>query len=83
LNELSPDGVRSLFPGFVYQVGVLLTAPAVAIEYLLRDQFGYPLALTMFEVCVIVLLMVLFGFGPERLGRNFRESKPSESLTVP
>jgi SHS family lactate transporter-like MFS transporter len=83
LNELSPDGVRSLFPGFVYQVGVLLTAPAVAIEYLLRDHFGYPWALTMFEVCVIVLLMVLFGFGPERLGRNFRESKPSESLTVP
>jgi MFS transporter, SHS family, lactate transporter len=83
LNELSPDGVRSLFPGFVYQVGVLLTAPAVAIEYLLRDHFGYPSALTMFEVCVIVLLMVLFGFGPERLGRNFRESKPPESLTVP
>lgn len=83
LNELSPDGVRSLFPGLVYQVGVLLTAPAVAIEYLLRDHFGYPWALTMFEVCVIVLLMLLFGFGPERLGRNFRESTCSESLTIP
>ena len=24
LNELSPDAVRSLFPGFVYQLGVLI-----------------------------------------------------------
>jgi MFS transporter, SHS family, lactate transporter len=73
LNELSPDPVRSLFPGFVYQLGVLLTAPAVAIEYVLRDHFGYPIALTLFELCVIVLLMFLFGFGPERLGRSFRQ----------
>jgi SHS family lactate transporter-like MFS transporter len=72
LSELSPDSVRSLFPGFVYQLGVLLTAPAVAVEYVLRDHFGYPWALTMFEFCVIVALMFLFGLGPERLGRSFR-----------
>ena len=83
LIELSPDYVRSLLPGFVYQLGVLLTAPAVAIEYVLHDRFGYPWALTMFEVCVIVLLLLLFGFGPERLGRNFREVKPSEQDAVP
>lgn len=72
LSELSPDSVRSLFPGFVYQLGVLLTAPAVAVEYILRDHFGYPWALTMFESCVIIALLFLFGFGPERLGRSFR-----------
>lgn len=72
LSELSPDSVRSSFPGFVYQLGVLLTAPAVAVEYVLRDHFGYPWALTMFEGCVIVALLFLFGFGPERRGRNFR-----------
>jgi SHS family lactate transporter-like MFS transporter len=72
LSELSPDSVRSSFPGFVYQVGVLLTAPAVAVEYLLRDHFGYPWALTTFEGCVIVALLFLFGLGPERRGRSFR-----------
>jgi SHS family lactate transporter-like MFS transporter len=72
LSELSPDSVRSLFPGFVYQLGVLLTAPAVAVEYVMRDHLGYPWALTLFESCVIIALMFLFGLGPERLGRSFR-----------
>jgi MFS transporter, SHS family, lactate transporter len=71
LNELSPDAVRSLFPGFVYQLGVLIASPAVTFEYILRDQFGYPWALTAFELCVIVSLLFIFGFGPERHGRNF------------
>ena len=72
LNELSPDAIRSLFPGFVYQLGVLVSSPAVSIEYLLRNHLGYPLALTIFESCVIVVLLFVFALGPERLGRDFR-----------
>src|SRR5712675_512339 len=73
LNELSPDAVRSLFPGFVYQLGVLVGSPAVSIEYLLRDRFGYPWALASFEASVIITLMFIYGFGPERRGRSFRK----------
>jgi SHS family lactate transporter-like MFS transporter len=72
LNELSPDSVRSLFPGFVYQLGVLIASPAVSIEFLLRDHLGYPLALTIFEAVVIVMLLFIFALGPERRGRSFR-----------
>jgi SHS family lactate transporter-like MFS transporter len=76
LNELSPDAVRSLFPGLVYQLGVLFASPATAVEFLLRDHFGYPWALTMFEVSVIVLMIVIFWFGPEARDRSFlRESE--------
>jgi SHS family lactate transporter-like MFS transporter len=76
LNELSPDAVRSLFPGLVYQLGVLLASPATAIEFILRDHFGYPWALTMFEGTMIVLMIFIFWFGPEARDRNFfRESK--------
>jgi len=71
LNELSPDAVRSLFPGFVYQLGVLVASPAVSFEFFLRDHFGYPWALTLFEVIVIVLLLIIFALGPEQHGRQF------------
>ena len=77
LNELSPNAVRSLFPGFVYQFGVLIASPAVSLEFLLRDHFGYPWALTLFEVTVIVLLLAIFGLGPEQLGRNFSRDESS------
>lgn len=82
LNELSPDAIRSLFPGFVYQLGVLIAAPAVPFEYVMRDRLGYPWALTAFEGCVITLLLFLFAFGPEKRGRNFhlrQESGDGES----
>ena len=75
LNELSPDPVRGLFPGFVYQLGVLVSSPAVAIEYALRNRFGYEWALTSFEGVVILSLIVIFAVGPEKLGKNFVESR--------
>jgi SHS family lactate transporter-like MFS transporter len=71
LNELSPASVRSLFPGVVYQLGVLLGAPAVVVEFTLRRHLGYQWALTTFEIGVMVTLFLIFGFGPERSGRDF------------
>lgn len=78
LNELSPDAVRSLFPGFVYQLGVLVASPAVGFEFMLRDHLGYPWALTAFESVVIVSLIIIFAMGPEKRGRNFmlRSAEP-------
>ncbi len=74
LMELSPDSVRSLFPGLVYQVGVLLSSPAVTLEYALRDRIGYPWALTAFEATVIATLLCVFTFGPEKTGRDFHQA---------
>jgi SHS family lactate transporter-like MFS transporter len=71
LNELSPDAVRTLFPGLVYQFGVLLASPATAVEYLLRDRFGYPWALTIFEGSAICITIVLLWFGAEARDRSF------------
>lgn len=74
LNELSPDAVRSLFPGFVYQLGVLIASPAVSFEFVLQRHLGYPWALTCFEVVVILLLLLIFGLGPEKRGRSFKRT---------
>jgi SHS family lactate transporter-like MFS transporter len=82
LNELSPDAVRSLFPGFVYQLGVLLASPATAIEFVLRDHFGYPWALTMFEGTVIVLMIIILWFGPEARDRSFLREPYEQSVVV-
>ncbi|HST08929.1 MAG TPA: MFS transporter, partial [Terriglobales bacterium] len=78
LNELSPDAARSLFPGFVYQLGVLIASPAVSLEYALRDRIGYPWALTLFEGAVILVLIVIFQLGPERRGRSFHSSAQND-----
>ncbi|MES2393589.1 MAG: MFS transporter [Acidobacteriota bacterium] len=71
LNELSPDSVRSLFPGFVYQLGVLIASPATAVETVMRNPLGYPWTLTIFEGTVIVLMIAIFAFGPEARDRSF------------
>ena len=82
LNELSPDSVRGLFPGLVYQLGVLLASPATAVEFMLRDRFGYPWALTMFEAGTIVLMIVIFWFGPEARDRSFLRNTRIECSKV-
>ncbi len=80
LNELSPATVRSLFPGFVYQLGVLVGSPSVSIEYALRNHLGYRWALTLFEGCVIIALFFIFGLGPERRGQDFFERSSDDVM---
>ncbi len=70
LNELSPASVRSLFPGVVYQLGVLLarrrwwwSSPCAAF----RLSMG---AYALRDVCDFCLFLI-FGFGPERRGHDF------------
>ena len=74
LNELAPPAVRSLFPGVVYQLGMLLGAPSVGVEFALRRTFGYSWALAAFEMASIVALVVLCALGPERKGRDLGAS---------
>ena len=71
LNELSQDVVRILFPGLIYQLGVLFGSPTNTIEYALRNRFGYGWALTIFEGVTILALMIVFALGPERKGKSF------------
>jgi SHS family lactate transporter-like MFS transporter len=71
LNELSPDTVRGLIPGFAYQLGILLAAGTGTFEYSLRDKLGYSWALASFEIANILLLIVAISLGSEKKGRSF------------
>ncbi len=73
INELAPNAVRGLMPGFAYQFGILIAAGTNNIEYALRDQLGYSWALTAFEATNILLLITVVALGSERKGRNFIE----------
>jgi SHS family lactate transporter-like MFS transporter len=81
LNELSPDAVRSLFPGLAYQLGVLFGSATNTIEYALRDWFGYGWALAIFEGLTILALVIVFVLGPERKGRSFMKEPMSAELS--
>lgn len=67
LNEISPGDVRGTFPGFVYQVGNLLSAGVpYGQTYLVENyhwQYGQALALA--AVCAAVTIAVLVNLGPE------------------
>ena len=82
LNELSPDAIRGLFPGFVYQLGVFVASPVLNVQTALQHHLGYPWALTSFELCVIGSLLLIFGFGPEKHGKAFRHSEESMVLQM-
>jgi MFS transporter, SHS family, lactate transporter len=70
LNELAPPAARGLFPGLVYQLGVLCGAPSVIIEYALRDHLGYAMALTVFECTTFALLALLLLYKREHHGHE-------------
>ncbi len=71
LNELAPDSVRGLMPGFAYQMGILIAAPTNTLQTKLRHAVGYPWALAAFEGATILLLAITLLVGKERHGRSF------------
>jgi MFS transporter, SHS family, lactate transporter len=71
LNELSPDAVRGLMPGFAYQLGILFAAGTNTIEYALRDKLGYSWALATFEAINIAVLIAAVAAGKEQKGKVF------------
>jgi SHS family lactate transporter-like MFS transporter len=77
LNELSPDAVRGLMPGFAYQMGILFAACTNTIEYALRDRLGYGWALAGFEIANIALLIAVLALGSEKKGKSFVRSQPA------
>jgi SHS family lactate transporter-like MFS transporter len=81
LNELSPDAVRGLLPGFTYQIGILFASLTPTVEFSLRDHLGYAWALTAFELVVIAALSLMLLLGAERHGRSFLRSSKEASVT--
>jgi SHS family lactate transporter-like MFS transporter len=82
LNELSPNGARATFPGFVYQLGNLLASANATIQAELAAKFGgnYGLALALVAGVVAVVIALLTGLGVEAKGVSFEAPPTSPNL---
>jgi MFS transporter, SHS family, lactate transporter len=77
LTELSPDEIRGFYPGVTYQLGNLLAALNLPIQERLAAAHGYPFALTVTIVPVLVAVVVLTAIGKERRGVEFGSDQTS------
>jgi SHS family lactate transporter-like MFS transporter len=70
LNELSPPEIRATFPGFVYQLGNLFASRNLPIQVAIAEAYGnnYGLAMASVIGIVVVLIVLLVLWGPERRG---------------
>ena len=70
LNELSPAEIRATFPGFVYQLGNLIASRNLPIQVAIAEAHGnnYGLAMASVIGTVVVVIILLVLWGPERRG---------------
>jgi MFS transporter, SHS family, lactate transporter len=79
INELSPDRLRGFFPGFAYQVGVLIAAPSAHIEARLAEKIGYAKAMGGFAAVVLIVCAIVIAAGPEAHRITFGRTAAHES----
>src|ERR1700689_660871 len=77
LNELSPEGIRATFPGFVYQLGNLVASYNATLQATLAENHtsaanpDFSFAFVVVVGTVAALLVVLSLLGPERRDVRF------------
>jgi SHS family lactate transporter-like MFS transporter len=65
INELSPGPLRGFFPGFAYQIGVLIASTAPVLEAVMTRHMTYSQAMGSFALVVFVLGALVIACGPE------------------
>jgi MFS transporter, SHS family, lactate transporter len=80
LTEMSPDAIRGLYPGVTYQLGNLLAAFNLPIQERLAESHGYPFALTVTIVPVLLAVTILTLIGKDATGIRFGTA---ESAFIP
>jgi SHS family lactate transporter-like MFS transporter len=77
LTELSPDEIRGFYPGVTYQLGNCLAAFNLPIQQALAKSHGYPFALAVTIIPVLLAVAVLAALGTERRDVVFGEAESS------
>jgi len=77
INELSPGPVRGFFPGFAYQLGVLIAAAVPYVEATLAENLGYATAMEIAAGSVLAVGAIIIWAGPEARGIHFHKAPAS------
>jgi SHS family lactate transporter-like MFS transporter len=75
LNELSPNRMRGFFPGFAYQMGMLLASGSAYMEARMTHHFSYAQAMSLFVGAVLLLAALMIGIGPEAHQSSFLQEE--------
>ena len=65
INELSPGHLRGFFPGFAYQLGVLVASSITYVESLLGESFTYGQSMGVLAATVMIGVALVTLVGPE------------------
>ncbi len=78
LNELSPSRLRGFFPGFAYQLGVLVASSIAYFEArLAQHHFTYAQSMGLLASVALLLCAVVISAGPEARGVEFGKPGPA------
>ncbi|MFZ1799758.1 MAG: MFS transporter [Chitinophagaceae bacterium] len=75
INELSPGKLRGFFPGFAYQLGVLIASGIVYFEAVLAEHFSYATSMKTLAGTVLLIGVVVILSGPEAKGIHFHKEE--------
>lgn len=68
INELSPGPLRGFFPGFAYQLGVLIASSIAYVEAVLAESVSYATSMAILAGSVLLLGAIVVLAGPEAKG---------------
>ncbi|MDE3211955.1 MAG: MFS transporter, partial [Bacteroidota bacterium] len=71
INELSPGSLRGFFPGFAYQLGVLIASSIAYVEAVLAQSMSYATSMEILAGSVLVMAAIVILAGPEARGIQF------------
>ncbi|MFI5777196.1 MFS transporter [Nocardia sp. NPDC051570] len=83
LTEMSPDAIRGFYPGVTYQLGNLLASLNLPIQERLAESHGYPFALAVTIVPVLLAVSLLTLIGKEAKGIRFGTGESALPRTTP
>jgi SHS family lactate transporter-like MFS transporter len=71
INELSPGPLRGFFPGFAYQIGVLIASSIGYVEAVLAEHLTYAESMGYLACAILIVGAIVIWFGPEAKGVSF------------